>query len=159
MEHVIESVVSKFESGQMSRRQLIAHLTALAAGAAVGTPALAESAPSFKATGLNHIALRVTDVARSRDFYKQHLGLTLANESLPGSAFMNFGNAFLALFRGDTPGMHHYCYAVENFNVLEAEKKLRDLGLNPDQPKGTDRIYFDDPDGIQVQLSSADHTA
>ncbi|MDZ4859838.1 MAG: VOC family protein [Candidatus Hydrogenedentes bacterium] len=167
MEYVVDAVVSKFESGQISRRQLVAQLSAMAAGATFGIGAHADEVaapvaeavgPSFQALGFNHIALRVTDVARSRDFYAKHLGLTLANES-SGSAFMNFGSSFLALFRGDTPGLHHYCYAVENYNVLEAEKKLRALGLNPDQPKGTDRIYFDDPDGIEVQLSSADHLA
>jgi hypothetical protein len=29
--------------------------------------------------------------------------------------------------------------------------------LKPERPSGTDRIYFRDPNGFEMQLSSADH--
>ena len=34
----------------------------------------ATAAPTFQATGLHHIALDVTDVPRSNEFYGKHLG-------------------------------------------------------------------------------------
>lgn len=154
MRRAIESVIDDFESGRISRRQLIAQLTMLTTGLAGSRSSVAQDVPSFKATGLNHIALRVTHVPRSRDFYVKHLGLAVTRDS-PDNCFMTFGDSFVALFKGDAGAMDHFCFSVENYNVLEAEKKLRALGLNPDQPKGTDRIYFNDPDGIKVQLSAA----
>ncbi len=36
---------------------------------------------------------------------------------------------------------------------------LKRQGLNPNRPSGTDRVYFSDPDGLTVQLSSVDHHA
>ena len=78
MERIINDLVKGFESGRMNRRQLITHLGAIMAGAAgAGRAFGAEGGSTFKGTGLNHIALSVTDVPRSRDFYIQHLGLSL----------------------------------------------------------------------------------
>ena len=37
--------------------------------------------------------------------------------------------------------------------------QLNRQGLKPRRPSGTDRIYFPDPDEIEVQLSSVDHHA
>ena len=155
MEQVIERVIRAFETGRISRRQMVASLAALSLGA---TAARAEEAAGFKSTGLNHIALRVTDVARSRDFYIKHLGMAIAHDSSPDNCFLIFGNAFAALFKGDAPAMDHVCFAVDNYNVADAEKKLKALGLDPEQPKGTNRIYFKDPDGLKLQLSGSDHT-
>src|SRR5262249_7645000 len=136
MEKVIESVLTDFESGRITRRQMVAQLSALAVGISAAADAPApDSGPSFQATGYNHIALRVTDVAKSRDFYVKHLGVKVAREALPDNSFLTFGSSFLTLFKGDKGSLDHYCYSVENFSVLDAEKKLRALGLNPDQPK------------------------
>jgi len=38
-------------------------------------------------------------------------------------------------------------------------EELKRQGLNPNRPSGTDRVYFPDPDGLTVQLSSVDHHA
>ena len=48
--------------------------------------------------------------------------------------------------------MDHYCYSVDNYNVREAETKLRAAGLAP-RVVGN-RIYFNDPDGLVVQLAA-----
>lgn len=150
-------MVEDYERGRMSRRQLIAHLTAFAATASAG-PALAQQdTPTFKGVGLNHIALRVTDVERSRDFYMKHLGMTVANQSLPGNCFLNVGDHFVALFRGSEAGMDHYCYSIENYNVNEAAEKLKAQGIEPRVTSG--RIYFPDPDGLTVQLAAPEHRA
>lgn len=162
MECEIGVLLRQYESGELTRRDAVRRLTALAvaiagtarAGAQEGAPSAA--GPTFRANGLNHIALRVTDVQRSRDFYVKHLGMTVTRDN-PGSCFATFGDAFIALFKSDTPGLHHFCFSVDDFNVIEAEKRLREVELNPNQPKGTNRIYFDDPDGIQLQLSARQH--
>jgi len=155
-----EAMLDAFTSGRMNRRELIAAMSGLVAAAATGRALPAhgdEAGPTFTAKGLNHIALRVTDVARSRDFYMKHLGMTVANESLPGNCFLNFEGGFLALFRGNEARMDHYCYSVENYSVQDAAARLRAAGIEP-RIEG-ERIYFPDPDLHTVQLASTTHTA
>jgi len=152
----IESMIDAFAAGRMSRRELIAGVSGLVAAAAMGEGVSAQTtAPTFTVTSLNHIALRVPDVARSRDFYIKHLGMTVANESLPGNCFLNFEGGFLTLFRGDTPGLDHYCYSLPGYEVHEVAEKLRAGGIEP-RIEGQ-RLYFSDADGITVQLAAPEH--
>ena len=140
-------IVREFELGRLSRRQLIVQLMAL--GAVTGraqTPA-----PTFQSTGLDHVALRVTDVGRSVEFYQKHLGLTVTSRS-ESSAFLDTGDAeFLALFRGGRPGLAHYCYSIRDYDAESAVETLTAAGLQP--RRSGNRVYFDDPDGIEVQLA------
>ena len=143
----------------LTRRQALADLTLLmAALGSTGSiaPAAEESSSTFLAQGLNHIALSVTDIARSRDFYVKHLGLRVSSES-SSSCFLTCGAQFVALFRNREPGMHHYCYGIDDYSVKSAAERLRAQGFTP--RIAGNRIYFDDPDGIEVQLSAMDHRA
>jgi hypothetical protein len=164
-----DRLVNDFVNGRMSRRSLIAHLMAMGAAAAgVGGVARASGRddeaneggnavggsgdePTFAAKGLDHIALNVTDIERSSEWYMKHLGLQPMSASRT-SAFLRCQNSrdFLALFRSDTPGMHHYCYAIDTYDQQNAAERLRAAGLTP-KLRGR-RIYFDDPDGIEVQV-------
>ena len=157
MQTRIEKLVDDYEGGRLTRRQLIAHLGAFVAlGCGAGGRAHAAAGPdvTFRAVGLNHIALNVTDVARSRAFYVEHLGLRVSRESR-NSAFLRCGDEFIALFRSSEPGLDHYCYAIENYSVRSAAERLESKNISP--RIAGDRIYFDDPDGLEVQLSSPDH--
>jgi hypothetical protein len=153
MEAIVERLVACFERGELSRRQVIAGIAALVGGAA--TPAAAgdaaQQSATFRAAGLNHIALRVSDIPRSRDFYIRHLGMEVMSESA-SSCFLRCGEHFVALFRRDPPGMDHYCYAVENYTVSGAADRLRAHSIEP-RVTGN-RIYFPDPDGLIVQLAA-----
>lgn len=155
MEAEVTKMVGAFEAGRMTRRELVTRLTAFAAAMAAGGGAAraAEAGSTFEGTGLNHIALNVTDVARSRDFYIEHLGLSVTRESA-SNCFLNCGDNFVALFRNSTAGLNHYCYSVKGYNVNDAEEKLRAKGFEP-RVAGR-RIYFPDADGIEVQLAAAD---
>lgn len=158
----IERFVKDYERGKLSRRELVTHVAGLAAAVATagaGGRAFGDShkgGSTFKATGVNHIALSVPDVAKSRDFYVKHLGMTVSHDNR-NSCFMTCGNNFVALFRAEEPGMNHYCYSVEDYDVSDAEEKLEAEGLNP--RREGNRIYFPDPDGLEVQLASDDHSA
>ncbi len=153
MKQVISGLVERYERGRLSRRELIQGLAALAAA---GPAAMAAPAATFQGVGINHIALRVTDVKRSRDFYQKHLGLPVVRES-QRDCFLGLGKNFLALFQNQAPGMDHYCLAIENFRVGPVTERLKREGFTPRQPSGTERVYFPDPDGLVVQLSAADH--
>jgi len=154
MHSEVGRILDCYEAGRFTRREVVARLAALVATAGGGARlAAAQAEPStFAAVGLNHIALRVSDVARSRDFYVQHLGLSVMREALPGSAFLDCGPHFVALFRGERPGLDHYCYSVPGYDQSQAAAKLKAVGIQP-RLSGS-RIYFDDPDGIEVQLAA-----
>ena len=161
MHREIDRIVSEFTRGRIGRRQLIAALAALVAFAATPARVFADDEDegdehdeesTFRARGLDHIALRVRDVPRARDFYVKHLGMRVTRDGGERSCFLSFGYGFLALFRGDEARMDHYCYAVRDYDVERAAEKLRDAGLEP-RIRGN-RIYFDDPDGHVVQLAA-----
>ena len=155
----IEQLIDGFAAGRVTRRELIAGVSGLVAAAAMGGSRAAhaqESAPTFQAAGLNHIALRVTNVPRARDFYIKHLGMTVTSDS-PSSCFLSFDGGFLALFRGDEARMDHYCYSVPGYDVNAAAEKLRAEGIEPDIQG--QRIYFPDSEGLTVQLAAPDHRA
>jgi catechol 2,3-dioxygenase-like lactoylglutathione lyase family enzyme len=154
MHALISTLLRRYESGHISRRHLIQALAA-AASASSGASA-AES--TFKGVGLNHIAVRVTDIPRAKAFYQDLLGLPLISES-SGSCFLKLGDEFLTLFKNQTAGLDHYCIAIENFKPDAVMEQLTRKGLKPRRASGTDRIYFHDPDGLEVQLSAADHRA
>ncbi len=148
----ISHLLTRYEQGQLTRRDLIYGLVALVAA----PQASAQSGSSFKGAEMNHIAINVPDVQSSRDFYQELLDLPLLDES-PNSCFLGLGDGnFLSIFRG-SPGLNHYCMGIEDYEVGRVTEELRRLGLNPRQPAGTGRVYFDDPDGIEVQLAAAGH--
>ena len=109
----------------------------------------ADSGPTFNAADLNHIALSVTDVQRSQKWYQKHLGLKPTERE----GFLTTGKGWLALFQGEQPGLNHYCYSIANYDPAEAVARLKAAGLTPRREEG--RVYFDDPDGIECQIASA----
>ena len=153
MMDVIEGTLDDVERGKISRRDAVLRLGALIATASALPAIGSEGKPSstFRATGLNHIALRVSDVPRSRDFYTKHLGLSVMRES-SSNAFLQCGESnFVALFGGGNPGMDHYCYTIADYKPDGVVDTLKGAGLDPRRREN--RVYFSDPDGLTVQLS------
>lgn len=165
----VEQLVRCFERGAISRRQLIAGLGALCAApaAAVGATATASGQQAgqlapIPLSGMDHIALRVSDLARSTAFYRDHLGGRIRRQS-SNSAFLDVGSHWVALFaRGAVstgydvtqPGVDHISFHSRQHRSLDERMKvLRAHGLDPVSPPGSSRVYFRDPDGIILQLS------
>lgn len=160
-----DTLVEHFERGDLSRRQLVTQLMALGAAAAgvAGAPRIAHGqqvpatqpasppASTFTATGIDHLALSVTDVKRSAAFYEQHLGFRHVRGSGEGSAFLTTTGAdFLALFRSDAPGLHHFSFSIPQFNADDAARRIEAAGLK--LRRSGNRVYFPDPDGLTVQV-------
>src|SRR4029450_8261982 len=154
-------MIDHSEHARLSRQQLIAYLTGMFAASLGATIAFADqqpgpaaahpaaSAPTFDATDLNHIALSVTDVQRSQKWYEKHLGLKPTGRE----GFLTTGKGWLALFKGEKPGLNHYCYSIANYDPADAVARLKAAGLTPRREDG--RVYFDDPDGMECQVASA----
>jgi catechol 2,3-dioxygenase-like lactoylglutathione lyase family enzyme len=154
---IAETLVEDFERGLLSRRQLAARLMGLGAALSV-VPHVARARESqsntFQATGLSHVALNVSSVPRSRDFYIKHLGLKVDRDGGEDNCFLGSGDGFfLTLFKGERPGLNHYCYTIRDYAVEQAEEKLKAAGLKP--RREGNRVYFPDPDGIEVQVAGS----
>jgi glutathione S-transferase fosA5 len=159
MESVIEDLLQRFETRRISRRHLIASLTALAGGAG----ALA-SAQGMIAQGrsLNHVSLAVTDVERSAEFYSTTLGLKVVSRPGNGGINLGLGTSFLGLYKLANPGtVNHFCIGVDDYDPAGIAERLGQKGVranvdrNPaNRTSGGDQLYFTDPDNTRVQLSA-----
>ena len=156
MQNEIERAVLDYENGTLTRRQLIGRLAALTlAASAAGSKATAQAQSTFRASGVNHIALNTPDIAVSRDFYVKHLGMKVSRESA-SNCFLTCDDNFLALFRSQNAGLNHYCFSIDDYDVAKAEESLKSENLNP--RREGNRIYFNDPHGISVQLAAGEHS-
>jgi catechol 2,3-dioxygenase-like lactoylglutathione lyase family enzyme len=160
--NLIEALVCQYEQKRISRRELISSLIATAA--AISVPSSYSQTPPPVATGrsMNHVSLSVNDVDRSADFYEKVLGLEVISRPANGGINMGLGEeSFLGLYNLSNPGsMHHLCIGVENYDPDSLAEKLKDhrvsatVNRNPaNRTSGGDQLYFNDPDGILVQIA------
>ncbi len=150
MERQLDSLISGFEDGTISRRQLLAALTAMTL-----TPT-AQSA-GFVGKSLNHVTLAVSDIDRSREFYEAVLGTSVVSTQSNG-VNLGLGDGFLGIYKiDDNPRIHHFCVGLDDFGVDEAADQLRDMGITPYVREDKPEVYFEDPDGITVQFEHKDY--
>ena len=155
MEQIIAKLLHDFERGKMNRRQLIQSLTvAASAAAATGTAAAAEG-KGFKAVTVNHISYQVADYTKTRDFYKDLLGMTVSHDD-GRQCYMSFGDTFLLprnARQGTTaPKVDHIAYTIETWDKNAVETELKRRGLTP-RPDTEDSFHVKDPDGFDLQIS------
>lgn len=112
----------------------------------------------------NHVALQVSDVNRSADFYAQVLGL----QEIPIPAFdypvrwFSLGqNRELHLIgrqeQGSiSTGIRGNHFALEVADMLQAEKHLQEYGIKympvKLRPDGIKQLFLTDPDGHYIEL-------
>ena len=153
MDRDITSMVEQFAVGRLSRRELVCAITALVATAARGRSGIAHAQPrasTFQALGLNHLALRVTDLDRSQAFYERHLGMTVIPSRAESPRLMACGPHVLNLFKAAQPQMDHVCFTVPDYDAKVAAARLRAQKIEPDVE--ADRVHFLDPDGYKLQV-------
>lgn len=143
----VETMVEGFESGVLTRSELIDQLVELAGGDADRR----NGSSTFRTLGLNHVALSVSDVAEMADFMGEHLGTNVISIE-PERGFLAAGaNHFVGLFRAESTGLNHVCFSVEGYDPGDAAQRVRDAGMEPIQTE--DRVFFRGPDGILFQVA------
>ena len=104
---------------------------------------------------VNHIALRVSDVGRSADWYQKLMGLPLISKN-NSTAFLGLGDNFLALFKSDKPGgAAHFCFSIEDFEPAKVVAKLAKHDISA--RRESDRVHFPDLNGLTVQVAEEGH--
>src|SRR6476469_2568412 len=156
MRATIEHLVEQFESRTLSRRGLVASLSAIVA-AATATTAEAQSAPPsmlVQGRSLNHASLAVTDVEKAAEFYGTLLGAKVVSRPGNGGINLGLGDGFLGLYKLANPGtVNHFCIGVDDFDPDKMADRLKAQGIqatvdrNPaNRTSGGDQLYFTDPD-------------
>src|SRR5690348_16774455 len=107
MSAAIESLVEQFESRKLTRRQLVASLTAIvasaASGAAAQTPAEPKVALLAQGRSLNHASLAVSDVEKAAAFYGTLLGAKVVSRPGNGGINLGLGDGFLGVYKLANP--------------------------------------------------------
>ena len=112
-----------------------------------------------------HFVIRVSDKARSVEWYGKVLGMQVVHEN-PMIAFMTYDDEHhrmaLVQMQGDekisktAPGMDHVAYTLNDLGeLLGTYKRLKAEGIDPVWPINhglTTSIYYEDPDGMRVEF-------
>lgn len=121
-------------------------------------------------TNLAHVALIVTDMEKSLDFYCGLLGLQKAfeianDEDQPWIVYLKIGNGqFIELFyhangpsvpNGGHAGYHHFCFASDDIFAFAGLLHRRGLYLDKQPALGKDgnyQLWIKDPDGVDIEI-------
>ena len=124
--------------------------------------------------GLAHVAIKVTDLDRSLDFYINKLGFPemLRLNKDDGSTWLVYlritDDQYLEVFPGaendrapgwDANGMNHMCLAVEDIDAVV--KRIEAAGISLLLPlklavDGNRQAWLEDPDGNRIELMEMD---
>ena len=121
----------------------------------------------FQIEAIDHVALYVQDVQQSIQWYQEVLGmqqhyLYKASPGLENPVEMRAGQVSIALFptSPEQPAQHfsgHIALRLSRENFEQAQAHLHTLGIDFGSVvhyTRCDAIYFDDPSGYQIELST-----
>src|SRR5947207_7660490 len=153
MEHVISSLLGRYESGTLTRRELIQGLAMLTAVG--GTASAADT--GFHAATINHVSIQVSDIKRTAEFYMRAFGLPRRTATNPSSIRLGVGPSHLTLRQEKPSGnVDHFCLGIDNFNHDSVVRDLKARGVTPDPDETTPQgFHVKDPDGFRVQLGDS----
>ena len=165
MSDTIEHLVDQFEARKLTRRQLVASLSALVAGVAANASAQAPApAVSMLAQGrsINHASLTVSDVQKATDFYSKLFNVKVVSRPGNGGLNLGLGDGFLGIYGGNNPGTtSHICIGVDNYDPDALAAKCKEMGIaatvNRDprsRVSGGDQLYIQGFDNYRVQVAA-----
>jgi lactoylglutathione lyase len=102
--------------------------------------------------GVNHVALQVDDIEEAVAFYTDLFEPTAVDRSVPGAAFIELGDQFLALFeRGPRTEEPHFGLVVDDKQAARHALERAGVEILPGR-----RLDFRDPSGNLVQVVQYD---
>ena len=109
-----------------------------------------DQAPVCCARTVNHVAISVSDLKRSKDWYCRMFGLAVIQED-DSSVLLGFGESMLVLRPGPNPGtISHFMLGIDGYVASELEARLEAERLEPQ--RDADSFHVRDPDGLDVQV-------
>ncbi len=113
----------------------------------------------LRVTQIDHVSVLITDVERSRRFYRDLLGLKEIARPRTFDfvvVWFDLGNQQLHLLlkdRPDTLSPRHFALRVAD--VAQAREYIREHGIAIDETTpipGADRFFIHDPDGNRIEI-------
>jgi glyoxylase I family protein len=150
MESIISDLVTRFQKGSLSRRELVHGLAMLAAS---GTAVAAQEDMDFKAADIDHVSIQVADLQRSVDFYQKMFGFSVISQDQPlGIVRLGTTKTLVSLNHQRPAGIvDHFAIGTPHFSKESAARYLTQRGVTPlDDPYAG--LHVKDPDGINVQI-------
>jgi catechol 2,3-dioxygenase-like lactoylglutathione lyase family enzyme len=156
MDPLISDLVARYDQGRLSRRELVAGLSALAAAGAGSGAARAEDAAPIVPSNIDHVSILTADLALSVAFYGRVFGLATVSEDkehkivrlgVPGQ------RGALVSLRQEPPAgqVDHWAFRVPGFAREQAAADLAKHGLTPAETLEYG-FHVRDPNGVVVQL-------
>jgi len=161
VETTIADLISRFESGRITRRELIQRLSLIVAAAASQTAAAQTPPRALEATAFNHLSFVVSDYARTRDFYAELLGLRVARDDPKAKQCqLHLGDDSYILPRNPVrrgqvpPVVNHFAVSIADWDKQQVTAELRRRGLHfsDDLDMPAESVHVRDPDGYDLQL-------
>jgi catechol 2,3-dioxygenase-like lactoylglutathione lyase family enzyme len=119
--------------------------------------------------GIDHVAIGVRDIERSAKWYIEVLGFERVHEGMWGGVptFIRKGNTGIALFPANPNAqssssthrdirMLHLAFRADRENFLAAQRELQKRGIKFEfqDHEISHSIYFRDPDGHQLEITT-----
>jgi catechol 2,3-dioxygenase-like lactoylglutathione lyase family enzyme len=151
----LDALLTRYEDGSLSRRDLLAALALLVAAPAAD--AAHSAGPVGVVKSMNHVTVFVPNVQKSVEFYQGLFGMPILTRQDAGinlSTGQGFYGIYPAQAGATTGSINHVCFGIESFDADAVLKQLIDRGIKGNiRMRGeTKELYFTDPDGIRVQL-------
>jgi catechol 2,3-dioxygenase-like lactoylglutathione lyase family enzyme len=162
MVNEIDGLLKQYESGRLSRRQLLAGLMGVSASAALSAATAAQERTILggRARMVNHISVYCSDLDRSSAFYR-NLGLRTPRP-IPGALAADFIDpAYVSLRKPQKPAdvgkIEHFAIGYDNFDLKRDGDALRAAGVKfePTTADWGTMMTVHDPDGVMIQLLDA----
>jgi catechol 2,3-dioxygenase-like lactoylglutathione lyase family enzyme len=151
MESIISNLLTRFEKGSLSRRELVQGLAMLAAS---GTAAAAQQEIDFKSADIDHVSIHVADLQRSVDFYQKMFGFSVVSQ-VQADGIIRLGNTkvLVSVNHGSPAGIvDHFAIGIPRFSRESAMRYLTQRGATPLEGDYAG-LHVKDPDGVNVQIS------
>jgi catechol 2,3-dioxygenase-like lactoylglutathione lyase family enzyme len=154
VEAIISSLVTRFEKGTLTRRELIRGLAMLAA--AGGTAAAAAEEAGFKGAKIDHVSIQVNNLQRSIDFYQKMFGFSVVSQDKPNEIVrLGITKTLVSLHHKNPTGIvDHFAIGVEQFNKESVTRDLKLRGATPEENIDAG-FHIKDPEGLNVQIVQA----
>ncbi|MBM3877819.1 MAG: bleomycin resistance protein [Verrucomicrobia bacterium] len=116
----------------------------------------------MKLSGLHHVSILVTDMARARKFYRDTLGMREIGipSTFPGAGlrvhWFELGDEQVHLIptpQPDSFSQRHYAMHVDDAQAAREELRRKGVETAETVPiPGADRFFIRDPDGNRIEL-------
>ena len=110
----------------------------------------------FHSRGMHHLAIQVSDMAKSTAFYRKLFGEPGVGQGNPPQPTFEAGETRILLYNpapDKPPKIDHYSVLVDNFDAPSALQVVKGLAAKAELSRQGTLNEFFDPDGIRLQVT------